>query len=679
VYAVKIEPFLKAQFWPLILWEVLFSFFGMCASKRVLLLRTALIPVLIAVSAFTAFATGEEEFLDQYGHENGLVLLQKQNVQIIVDDDGKLRIESDVYEETIHLKETAKFFSEQSISYSSTFSDIQNIEAYSLVPNDRGRYKKYEVSSINTTDSRSDGIFYDDQKQKSFYYPALDVGAKTVLSYKKIYNEPRLWGYFVFSSFFPVQASEFSVTMPKTVKLNFKLHGIDEDRVTFSEIEKGGEYTYTWKAANMDKIRMGKGSSGVLHHAPHIIVYIDSYEYNGERHSVLSGVDDLYSWYQSFVKEAQVNDSLSAEFTTTVAQVVADHQTEMEKVKAIYAWVQKNIKYIAIEDGLGGFIPRDAGLVFKRRYGDCKDMSNLLYRMLEVAGIPSHLTWIGTTAIPYSHREVPTPMADNHMICTYKQHDQYYFLDATDPYNKIGVPSSHIQGQEALIDMGNEEYELVQVPVVPFDENRIVDSVNVYINDGRIQGKGLATYSGYMRIPVADHLLNLDEKDTKNFLTSLLNKGNNKFFIEDLAIANNHKNDDDLTISYDFLLEDYLIKTDHELIFNPHMSKDFEDNLIDLQSEVEDVHYQYKNLTANVFRIQIPDGYKVEYSPEDIHVNSDAFGFDLSYDVNQSEVVVKQQVYINTLQLKPSQFSDWNTMLRKLYGAYKESIVFKKL
>ena len=75
--------------------------------------------------------------------------------------------------------------------------------------------------------------------------------------------------------------------------------------------------------------------------------------------------------------------------------------TDEAKARRIYKWVQQNIKYVAFEDGMEGFIPRDASLVCSRRYGDCKDMASILTKMLQYSGVEACFVWIGTRSLPY--------------------------------------------------------------------------------------------------------------------------------------------------------------------------------------------------------------------------------------------------------------------------------------
>lgn len=85
--------------------------------------------------------------------------------------------------------------------------------------------------------------------------------------------------------------------------------------------------------------------------------------------------------------------------------------------------------------------------------------------MLSLAGLKGNLTWIGTRSIPYSYNEVPTPIVDNHMILSYKYNDKTYFLDATGRFIPIDLPTSFIQGKEALISNGENSYVIETVPL----------------------------------------------------------------------------------------------------------------------------------------------------------------------------------------------------------------------
>lgn len=649
--------------------EISSKLYSIAASNmRIVFCLLLVLPILCDSSV--GFASDAAD--DPKTKANGLVLKQSQHVEIELNEAGQLEIMAHIYEETQHFSENANLYREQSISYSNTFTEISNLKAYSMIPSGKNKFKKIPVKEFITSDARSAGIFYDDQKKISYVFPALSEGAKTIFSYSKKYREPRLWGYFMFSSYFPVKQSEFKVKVPEGVELNYSTFGIDEEDFDFSISKKGKYNLYRWLAKDLEKIELSKGADGVLHSAPHLIIHVDSYKHNGVTHQVLGEVKDLHAWYQNFLDG--IKDD-SEEMQTMVSNILEGKSTELEKVEAIYDWVQKNVKYIAIEDGLGGFRPRSSNTVFTRRYGDCKDMSNLIHNMLDIANIPSNLAWIGTTAIPYSHQEVPTPMADNHMICTYTNNGRYYFLDATDPHNRLGVPTTHIQGQEALINKGINDFELVDVPVVPFEENRVADSTFLSFENGKLTGTGRVKYSGYSRTPVANNLENLDRDDKKTFLNLLLKKGNNKFMLDSVTTHHIEDKNSDLVIDYDFSIQDYVISTSDEIFINPHLKRELSNDLIDISTTQQDVHYSYKRMISNVYSIDLPKDYSVSFLPENTKFEDEEFGFEMKYIKFDDRVDVHQEIRINTLLVKTNKFESWNKMVKALFSAYKESIV----
>ena len=114
---------------------------------------------------YNGIATAQARWDDIIKSEQGIVAEQRQDVEISINDDGGLDIVARVYEETHYFSENANLYSEQSIGYSNTFSEIFDIEAYSLIPTGKNKFKKMAVDDFVTSDSRSSGVFYDDQKK----------------------------------------------------------------------------------------------------------------------------------------------------------------------------------------------------------------------------------------------------------------------------------------------------------------------------------------------------------------------------------------------------------------------------------------------------------------------------------------------------------------------------------
>ncbi|MFI5335035.1 MAG: hypothetical protein ACHQT8_07765, partial [Chlamydiales bacterium] len=94
-------------------------------------------------------------------------------------------------------------------------------------------------------------------------------------------------------------------------------------------------------------------------------------------------------------------------------------------------FVQDEIRYLGLEEGVAGFKPNDPRLVFERRFGDCKDKSCLLQALLYMMGIDS------TPLLVHSHRgeliakSMPTPFAFDHAILRIELPGTNYYIDPT--------------------------------------------------------------------------------------------------------------------------------------------------------------------------------------------------------------------------------------------------------
>jgi hypothetical protein len=65
-------------------------------------------------------------------------------------------------------------------------------------------------------------------------------------------------------------------------------------------------------------------------------------------------------------------------------------------MQALAKFVQSDIRYVAIELGIGGWQPHPAPEIFTHRYGDCKDKATLLSSMLHEVGVESFFISINT-------------------------------------------------------------------------------------------------------------------------------------------------------------------------------------------------------------------------------------------------------------------------------------------
>lgn len=605
--------------------------------------------------------------------EHAVIISDKQDVTVDIIK-GDIVIKQDRYTETMYLDNLASLFAEHSVDYT-LFDNLVSIEAATLSPK-KNRYAEDRVKDFEYEDKISQSVFYDGGKSVSFLFPKLEPGHKTYVKYSKEISEPRFLPSFYFQRGIPVKEAAFKITADNDIEIGWKLMNVADSLISFTKIpEKNNKTTYIWKMNQVSKIEREPNAPDSRYYTPHIITWIKSYKVDGKVKPVLPDTKGLYSWYYSLVKEANKEDS--PELKRIVDSLTTENSSELDMVKKVYYWVQDNIKYIAFEDGMGGFVPRSAKKVCEKRYGDCKDMASIISKMLGYAGIQGHLTWIGSRDIPYNYSDISTPSVDNHMICTYIDGEDYYFLDATGQYTPFGLPTGFIQGKEALISIDEENYIIHKVPTLPAEKNRIQDFVDISFKDGKISGTGRVELTGYNKINMT-HALVRSADDHDKLVRSFCEKGSNKFLIESFEIKNLDDRDKALTIDYDFNIQDYANKLGNEIYINMNLDKNWQNATVKKDRKYS-VDHDFKDINSSQVTLQIPKGYKVTYLPEDVSFENEDFGFSISYMKTASTIVMTRKAYNNKIMIEPSDFEKWNQMIKDLNKAYSEVIVLNKL
>jgi hypothetical protein len=412
-----------------------------------------------------------------------------------------------------------------------------------------------------------------------------------------------------------------------------------------------------------------------LHFLPHIIYYIKSYEIEGKKEELLGTPNQLYKWYYSLVKNT--NTKSQTELDSKTAELIKDKSTDLEKAKAIFYWVQQNLHYVAFEDGMGGFIPREASDVFQKRYGDCKDMANLLNQMLQYAKLNSNLTWIGTRIKPYKYADVPTPMVDNHMITNVVIEGKSYFLDATDKFCPFTFPSAMIQGKEALIAKSENEFKLELVPEMVPSLNKVSIFLDLIVGNNEIVGDVNTTVSGFNKSYLLNTISTHNQKENeiwKNVVTSK----NNKIHLDILETQKNEYQEEPSKAKFKLKLDGGVKDVNGKLLIKPLLLFPLKESLIDIEKRKHSIENDIAYAYEIQYEYQLPLDYKVDYLPESAKTENELASFDIQYKLSKNAISVTQKIVSKKLMLEHKDFVLWNSFIKSLNKQYNQSIILSK-
>jgi len=591
--------------------------------------------------------------------------------------EGKLQIEESTANEHIYLSKFANFGAKQEIGFSS-FSEIKDIKAATYVFKEK-KYIKNTVKEFIESDDVGQN-FYDDSKKISFFFKGLGEGVKTQKSYIRKIKNPRFLNAHFFGERHPILKNKFTVTVDNSIDMEFKKFGFENvENLEYSKKVNKKNTTHTWFLKDSKKIDLESNAPNFRKRLPNIIPIIKSYKYKNKVIEVSGSVKNLYDWYYSLVENVN-EENQNEELKQLVLDLTKDKENDIDKVKAIYYWVQENIKYIAFEYALGGFVPRRANEVYSRKYGDCKDNSSILQEMLKTADLQGHLTWIGTRDIPFTYNELPTPAVDNHMILSYiSKENNIYFLDATGRYLSLDMPSSFIQGKEALIGLDKGDYRIEKVPFVPSIKNVYKDSVYLKLKDKKIIGSGELKLMGYPKIDFFNALERVKtDKGKQDFYNTNLRKGSNRFLIDDFQEKNKYGYDTPFVVDYKFNIDNYTKGYENEVYINLNVFSGI-DNFKTSETRKSGKNYRYKSNSQLKAVLDIPADMEVSFIPENYTYKEANFECKIEYSkVSENQLVLSFIIIQDFTTLNLEEQKKMNKVVSEIKKKQKDVVVLKK-
>jgi transglutaminase-like putative cysteine protease len=633
-----------------------------------------LIGLLFSMQVFAVYDKGKdtEFYKTKYKGYTAFYQDKEETLYFTLEDDQPKFINSmssSLYVLSDHAKNLA-----DNREFFSTKYELESINGYTLVPSGKG-YKKIEAPEYTKSSVIGSGVFYDDNITYSFNFPAISQGSKLVTEAKASVQDVYFPFRFYFGSGLPVESARFKVEVPKGTRLKYKLMGMDSDKIIFSKTTERKKDVYTWQAKDLDAYQDDFMSPDWLYYIPHIVVQIAGYEVENEYRPVLENTDQLYKWAYSKIKEVH-NQSPEA-LTVLSDSIVKGLSTERDKVNQIFKWVQNNIKYVAIEDGDNGFIPRDPLKVLNRRYGDCKDKTSIMVTMLESQGIDASFAWIGTRSLPYKYTDIPSLLVDNHMIAVWWEGDVPRFLDGTTQYHALDDVPAWIQGKQCMVERGKTDYQIVTVPIDEPHVNTLIDSISVQLKGDVVSGTIKSIYTGERKADLLRRLNRVRPEKIKNFLTDSRQWSSNKFLVDSASVSDLSEVDKPLQADYSFHLSDYITTKEKTKYINLNFDRVFsrlkikKDRVIPIEAEMKS---EQKLVTS----LSIPEGYSVNTLPTDVGYSHPKFSFSSHYKTEDGKVILESDYQINFHLLEGDEIAEFRKMISKMKRASMQSIVLSQ-
>jgi hypothetical protein len=261
-----------------------------------------------------------------------------------------------------------------------------------------------------------------------------------------------------------------------------------------------GRHETTWEIENLPAIEPEPMMPALSAVAGRLAITFFSEKTGASKRSHTSW-KDVGEWYTGLVRDRR---QANPEIKCKTRELTANAAGSSEKIQALASFVQRKIRYVAIEIGIGGYQPHPAADIYSNLYGDCKDKATLLSSMLREAGIESYYVLIHTgrgivapqfpTGLTFNHVilaiKIPKDISPNRYYATL-QHPmlgQLLIFDPTDTLTPVGSLRGALQDNDALL-VTDDGGELVRLPLLTPGLNRLLRSATLTLSpEGNLEG-----------------------------------------------------------------------------------------------------------------------------------------------------------------------------------------------
>jgi len=544
------------------------------------------------------------------------------------------------------------------------FSKVSSIKG--AVYNEKGEMIKtlgildvYDMSAI------TGGTFYSDDRMKVLLFPVYKYPYTIEYEYEEeftsLINYPS-WS-FQDSPDVSVERSGIQFVVPTGMKLRHYEENLKH--VADSVLIPGGTI-YTWQEENLPAVPRQQYFVKTVYTLPVLHTAPLDFEYGGFSGS-MSSWKTFGDWIYNINKGRGV---LPESEISKVTEIAAKSDDPREKVKLIYEYMQSRTRYVSIQLGIGGFRPAEATAVSQNGFGDCKALVNYTMALLNAVKIKS----IYTLVLAGEQNDINSGFVDNqfnHIILCVPMKNDSVWLDCTSqtlPFNYLGSFSCD---RHALL-ITPEGGKMVKTPSFKKSENVVKTSGSIFLNVlGTSSGRITDYFSGY-NYGLASSLLGKEsEEEMKDYLSKSLRFS--EYNISSVSFKENKSEKPTATFEYELTVNNFATRSGERIFFTPAVTKteylqDFPSALKILESQVSSDSISYN----------LPLGYKVEFIPANVNINSEFGKFRYSLEVRNDKVIYKRYLEMTKGIIPLNQYNSFRSFINSVAKADRENIILTR-
>lgn len=465
-----------------------------------------------------------------------------------------------------------------------------------------------------------------------------------------------------------IERAGYSISLQNGMKVRI----LENNMENVEKGEAGDEIHYSWELKNQPAIEREPYAIPITEHTPNVIVAPALFSYCGANGN-LSSWKSYGEWVWKLIEDKTV---LPEERILFLEELVKDKKDTLSKVETIYKYLQEKTRYVSVQLGIGGFEPLSAQKVDEVGYGDCKALVNYMRAMLKAVGIDSYYTLVN--AGRNAEKIIPEFSSQdfNHVILCVPLEADTVFLECTNPFSPFGFLGSFTNNRLALlIDKGKSR--LIHTPTYNANDNLWRSSVSVVINEqGNAVINDTVIFAGLQYEFVEDELRKTTEEQIEDELEDGDIAGAD---YKNIAYLSKPGKIPSATRIREIDVARYATKMG-DRFFIPVNSIN---QLSSTPRREKDRIYSFRMNVAyrdvDFIQMQLPEGYKIEYIPEETEITTDFGTYQFSIKTNGNTISCFRKNESVAGVYPPEKYNDFVDFRKKIYDADNQKIILKKL
>lgn len=532
---------------------------------------------------------------------------------------------------------------------------------------------EYEVRDREAVETQPfDYELYSDVKAKLMRFPAADVGSVVAYEFTRIEKPFLLESSWYFQEDVPVLLARLELTLPAgwTHTARWRNH---------AEVKPLQAAPLVWEIRDLPGItrepRMPSRSTLTGQLGLHFLA-------PGTKERAWS---DVAKWFGDLAASRTMP-------TPPLQAKVKELTNGGDALRKLARFAQRDVRYVAVEIGIGGYQPHAAGEVFTNRYGDCKDKAALLRTMLKEIGVEALFVIVHTTrgAVDpdyasigaFNHVISAIPVTAEqakglHAIVDHPKLGKLLLFDPTSTTTPFGLLPSYLQGSKGLL-VTSGGGELIDMPVHAADANQLRRTAKLQLDEqGTLSGTVEEVRTGHVAAEMRWSLQSMNAAQRVGSIESALASHLTSYAVSDVVFEHIEDPEQDLVIRYRLSAPNYARRVADMLLVRPRVLGQKAEGIVDLATRKYGYVTDGPSVHTDDIEIAVAPSIQLDELPAKVELTTPLVEYTAASKFENQTLRYQRRYALNAFTVAKEGLPELTKSFAKILADERASAVFK--